>query len=92
MVPPESTSDERRGSDQALRRPNSFFGRCVLGAYRVALDRPAATVGPQPERFGGSRAWLLPNPSGLNAHYQLPALVDEFGKLRRALSRRDGGR
>jgi TDG/mug DNA glycosylase family protein len=32
--------------------------------------------------LGGTRVWLLPNPSGLNAHYQLPGLVDEFHALR----------
>jgi len=54
----------------------------VLGvsAYRLAFDQPRAVLGPQPD----GRTWLLPNPSGLNAHYQLPALVDEFRKLRRA--------
>lgn len=57
----------------------------VLGvtAYRVAFGAGAA-LGPQPERLAGSRVWLLPNPSGLNAHYQLPALATEFGRLRAA--------
>ncbi|GAB3880183.1 G/U mismatch-specific DNA glycosylase [Kibdelosporangium lantanae] len=53
-------------------------------AYRVGFDRPKATVGPQLERLAESRLWVLPNPSGLNAHYQLPALADEFRKLRLA--------
>jgi TDG/mug DNA glycosylase family protein len=56
-----------------------------VGAYRTALDRPKATVGPQPDRIGGSAAWLLPNPSGLNAHYQLPDLAAAFAELRRSL-------
>ena len=51
-------------------------------AYRLGFDRPKATVGPQPETLGASALWVLPNPSGLNAHYQLPALADEFRKLR----------
>ncbi len=53
----------------------------VLGvsAYRTAFAQPRAVLGPQPD----GRTWLLPNPSGLNAHYQLPALVTEFEKLRR---------
>jgi TDG/mug DNA glycosylase family protein len=53
-------------------------------AYRVGFDRPKATIGPQPETIGGSRLWVLPNPSGLNAHFQLPALADEFRRLRLA--------
>jgi TDG/mug DNA glycosylase family protein len=51
-------------------------------AYRVGFDRPKATIGPQPETIGGSRLWVLPNPSGLNAHFQLPALAEEFRRLR----------
>jgi TDG/mug DNA glycosylase family protein len=56
-----------------------------VGAYRTAFDRPRAAVGPQPDPIGGSAAWLLPNPSGLNAHYQLPDLAEAFAALRRAL-------
>jgi TDG/mug DNA glycosylase family protein len=56
-----------------------------VGAYRAAFGRAAAQPGPQPERIGTTRVWLLPNPSGLNAHHQLPDLVERFGKLRAAL-------
>ncbi|HEX9311793.1 MAG TPA: G/U mismatch-specific DNA glycosylase [Actinomycetota bacterium] len=62
-----------------------------VGAYRTAFGIPRAKVGPQPERLGKARVWVLPNPSGLNAHYQLPALVTEFVELRRALSGDRGG-
>jgi double-stranded uracil-DNA glycosylase len=41
-----------------------------LGAYRDAFERPAATWGLQPEPIGGRPVWVLPNPSGLNAHYK----------------------
>jgi TDG/mug DNA glycosylase family protein len=59
----------------------------VLGvtAYRVAFSRPKAVVGRQPEMLAGSVLWVLPNPSGLNAHYQQPALTAEYGALRAAL-------
>jgi TDG/mug DNA glycosylase family protein len=56
-----------------------------VGAYRTAFARPGATVGPQPEPIGGAAAWLLPNPSGLNAHHQLPDLAEAFAGLRRWL-------
>lgn len=55
-----------------------------VGAYRAAFDRPKAGVGRQSETLGGARAWLLPNPSGLNAHYQLADLAAAFGELRAA--------
>ncbi|MGW0523576.1 G/U mismatch-specific DNA glycosylase [Crossiella sp. NPDC003009] len=58
----------------------------VLGisAYRLAFDRPKTVIGPQTETVGGSKLWVLPNPSGLNAHYQADALAAAFGELRAA--------
>src|SRR4051812_23774172 len=53
------------------RRPR-FLAVAGLTAYRSAFDRPKAALGEQAEAIGGTRVWLLPNPSGLNAHYQLP--------------------
>lgn len=57
------------------------------GAYRTGFGRPKATFGAQEEDFAGARLWVLPNPSGLNAHYQLGELVELFGELRAALTR-----
>jgi TDG/mug DNA glycosylase family protein len=48
-----------------------------LTAYRMAFSRPKATVGRQPDEIGGRPVWVLPNPSGLNAHYK-PA---DFARL-----------
>ena len=53
-----------------------------IGAYRTGFARPKATTGRQPEKLGPARLWVLPNPSGLNAHYQLPALAEAFRELR----------
>jgi TDG/mug DNA glycosylase family protein len=53
-----------------------------LGAFRVGFGRPKAGLGLQPDTVGGRPVWVLPNPSGLNAHYQLPDLVRLFGELR----------
>lgn len=65
------------------RRPRivAFLG---LQAYRVAFGSPRARVGRQRHRFAGAAVWVLPNPSGLNAHYQLPALTRLFRRLRAA--------
>jgi TDG/mug DNA glycosylase family protein len=60
----------------------AFLG---ITAYRTAFGRPAAGVGSQPEIMCGSRVWVLPNPSGLNAHYQLDDLAAAFADLRRTL-------
>ena len=56
----------------------------VLGitAWRVAFGRPRASLGRQPERVGGVASWVAPNPSGLNAHHQLPDLARLYGQLR----------
>jgi len=53
-----------------------------VGAYREAFAQPKAVIGEQPERIGEARVWVLPNPSGLNANYQLPDLVKLFEELR----------
>ncbi len=53
-------------------------------AYRTAFGRPRAAVGPQDETVGGARVWVLPNPSGLNAHWTLTPLAVEFARLRTA--------
>jgi double-stranded uracil-DNA glycosylase len=60
----------------------------VLGvtAYRTAFGRPRAVIGPQPEDLAGARLWVLPNPSGRTAAYQLPDLVAAFEELRRTVN------
>jgi double-stranded uracil-DNA glycosylase len=57
-----------------------------VGAYRTAFAAPKATIGPQPAPIAAATAWVLPNPSGLNAHYQLPDLAAAFAALRRAVA------
>ncbi|MCL9757826.1 G/U mismatch-specific DNA glycosylase [Frankia sp. AiPa1] len=61
----------------------AFLG---LAAYRIGFRRRTARVGHQPETLGPAGIWLLPNPSGLNAHYQLPDLVRVYGELHAAVS------
>jgi double-stranded uracil-DNA glycosylase len=56
----------------------------VLGvtAWRTAFGRPGAALGPQDVTVGGRPVWVLPNPSGLNAHHQLPDLARLYGDAR----------
>ncbi len=56
-----------------------------VGAYRVAFARPKAALGLQPEGIGETKVWVLPNPSGLNAHYQAAGLAALFRELREAV-------
>jgi len=85
----ELAPEEYVAGGLALRAKIAEYGPRVLailgvGAYRTAFDRPKATLGPQPEPFGATGVWVLPNPSGLNAHYQLDALAALFRVVRRA--------
>jgi TDG/mug DNA glycosylase family protein len=84
------TLDDYRWGEARLRRKLARYRPRVvaflgLGAYRIAAREPRAVVGPQPRAFAGVTAWALPNPSGLNAHYQLPDLVECYRVLARSV-------
>ncbi len=82
-VTPQELRDGLPGLERKLRRYRPRWVAVLgLGAYRTAFSRPNAVVGEQPNTLGPARVWLLPNPSGLNAHYQIDDLAREFGKLR----------
>jgi double-stranded uracil-DNA glycosylase len=57
------------------------LGVVGITAYRVAFAAPRAAVGRQPAGLGTTLVWALPNPSGLNAHWSLPAMVAEFARF-----------
>ncbi|MFJ6672979.1 G/U mismatch-specific DNA glycosylase [Actinosynnema sp. NPDC091369] len=90
----ELTPEELRAGGErltALAREYRPKVVAVVGvtAYRAAFGRKAAAIGPQEETIASSRLWVLPNPSGLNAHYQLPALAEVFGRLRSEVAQAD---
>jgi TDG/mug DNA glycosylase family protein len=66
-----------------------YAPRCLailgISAYRKAFEKPEAVIGEQQERIGSTVVWVLPNPSGLNAHYPPARLVEEFRRLRERL-------
>lgn len=78
------------GGERLMRTVREWRPRwlAVIGvtAYRAAFGRKDTRIGPQEEDplFTPTRVWVLPNPSGLNAHYDLPALAAEFGQLKDA--------
>jgi len=85
----ELDAAELRAGGQALAELAASLGvswLAILGvtAYRAAYSAPQAVVGPQAGRLGGARVWVLPNPSGLNASYQMDRLASEFRRLRLA--------
>lgn len=81
--------DYVRGASTLARKLRRYRPEVVafLGveAYRIVTGNPRARVGAQPQSLAGTRVWALPNPSGLNAHYQLEALVREYTALAREL-------
>lgn len=84
----------RAGAVEVAETAGRFAPRAVgfLGvtAYRIAFDRPRAGLGEQPEGLAGTRVWVLPNPSGAQARYQLGDLVTLFSALRTAIPRGTG--
>ena len=80
-----SVAELRDGATKLEAKVAMLRPRCVavlgLQAYRTAFRTPDAVVGPQPELLGGALVWLLPNPSGLQAHYQLPEMSEMFRSL-----------
>jgi double-stranded uracil-DNA glycosylase len=90
----EISAQELRAGAGALEAKVSVLRpRCVavlgLQAYRTAFARPKATIGRQEERLGRSKLWLLPNPSGLQARYQLPEMTQFFRQLHLDASQAD---
>lgn len=63
----------------------AFLAVLGIGAYRTAFNQPKAKLGLQAEKIDKTRIWLLPNPSGLNAHYQLNDLAALFRELRESI-------
>jgi TDG/mug DNA glycosylase family protein len=75
----------RAGASQLEAKVQEWRPRCVavlgMQAYRTAFRRPAAAIGLQAERLGDARLWLLPNPSGLQASYQMPEMQEMYRAL-----------
>jgi double-stranded uracil-DNA glycosylase len=80
-----TAAELREGGRALLAKAERLAPRwlAVVGvtAYRTAFGQPRAAVGPQELTAGATRLWVLPNPSGLNAHWTPAALADEFARL-----------
>ncbi|HWZ59079.1 MAG TPA: G/U mismatch-specific DNA glycosylase [Gemmatimonadaceae bacterium] len=86
-----SAAELEVGGMRLVRTVKRYRPRClaVLGvsAYRGAFRQPRAIIGRQDDAIGETTVWVLPNPSGLNAHYQLPELARLFRQLRESCCR-----
>lgn len=80
-----STTELKQGYQDLAQKVAKYRPQylAILGisAYRVAFNHKRATIGPQPTTLDPAKIWVLPNPSGLNAHYQLDDLARVYGQL-----------
>ena len=91
----ELTRQEFEDGGRRLRRKlaryrPAFLAVLGIGAYRKAFGRRRVALGEQPEKVGATRVWVLPNPSGLNAHYRLDDLARLYADVRKAAERPAG--
>jgi double-stranded uracil-DNA glycosylase len=85
----ELTALELRSGVTAVERVIARCGAGVVAfagvtAYRTAFARPSASIGPQHMGFSGADVWVVPNPSGLNAHETIGSLAEWFGRVGQA--------
>jgi TDG/mug DNA glycosylase family protein len=84
-------SELQLGAKRLARKVRRYRPRfvAILGvtSFRAGFGRSRATLGRQPEKLGETTVWVLPNPSGLNAHHQPADLARMFKQLKRAVGR-----
>jgi double-stranded uracil-DNA glycosylase len=85
LMPAELSQGGRKLERKMRRLQPAWLAVLGVSAYRTAFAVRSAQVGPQPVTWGETRVWVLPNPSGLNAHYTPDRLAEEFALLREAV-------
>jgi double-stranded uracil-DNA glycosylase len=91
----ELTADELREGGRRLRdlvadrRPH-VVAVAGITAYRTAFGERAARAGEQERGWGSSRVFVVPNPSGLNAHETVATLAAAYAEAARAAGVLDG--
>ena len=81
LAPGELLAGRRRLALKVRRYRPAAVAFLGVGAFGHAFGLKQVKIGLHPERFEGAAVWVLPNPSGLNANYQLPELVKLFRRL-----------
>ena len=85
LSPEEMREGGRRLTAKVRRYQPGFLALLGVGAYRAGFGQPKAQVGPQDYTIGKTKIWVLPNPSGLNAHYQADELARLFRQMKAAV-------
>jgi TDG/mug DNA glycosylase family protein len=81
LSPTEIVAGGRRLEEVVREYRPACLAVLGIGAYRTAFGHPKASFGRQPEPLHGAIVWVLPNPSGLNAHYKLADLAQTYREL-----------
>ena len=85
LGPQDFINGGQRFTERVLHVKPKVLAILGIGAYRKAFNQPKAIMGKQTKQIGTTVIWVLPNPSGLNAHYQLPELAQIYGEVRLAI-------
>jgi TDG/mug DNA glycosylase family protein len=88
LTPDELVAGRRRLAEKVKTYQPRYVAILGVGAYRTGFGRPRAAIGPQAEPLEQAAVWVLPNPSGLNAHYTLHDLARLFAELREVVASR----
>jgi TDG/mug DNA glycosylase family protein len=81
LAPEELIQGQQQLSAKVLQYQPRFLAILGISAYRTAFHHPKAVMGKQDESLHSAIMWVLPNPSGLNAHYQLADLKRVYREL-----------
>lgn len=81
----ELSEGGKRLTAKVRRYQPAFLAVLGVSAYRAAFANAKANIGEQETTIGKTRVWVLPNPSGLNAHYQPKDLARLFAELKNAV-------
>jgi len=86
LSPEELVAGQRRLKAKVKRYQPQVVAVLSISAYRTAFAKKVVALGRQPDPLENAILWVLPNPSGLNAHYQLAALAEHFRELRQFIT------
>lgn len=86
LVPEELVAGRRRLAAKVKRYEPQVVAILGISAYRTAFGQKEVLLGKQPNGLTNTPVWVLPNPSGLNAHYQIADLVEHFRSLHEAVA------
>jgi TDG/mug DNA glycosylase family protein len=84
LAPQELRDGARRLAEDVARWRPRVVAIVGITAYRTAFGRPRAVIGRQPESIAGAELWVVPNPSGLNAHDTVATLARAYAEPARA--------